>query len=64
MQHILSIKGDVTWSRCRDKGNRMIRGMQASDFAAAVEKLVGARLGTIVARKPAIVFRANANGTG
>ena len=64
MQHILSLKGDVTWSRCRDKGNRMIRGMQASDFAAAVEKLVEAGLGTIVKEKPAVVFRAGTNGTG
>ena len=64
MQHILSLKGDVAWSRCRDKGNRMIREMQASDFAAAVEKLVEAGLGTIVKEKPAIVFRSSTNGTG
>ena len=64
MQHILSIKGDVTWSLCRDKGNRMIRGMKASDFAAAVEQLVEAGLGTIVKEKPAVVFRARANNTG
>ena len=64
MQHILSIKGDVNWSRCRDKGNRMIRGMQAYDFAAAVEKLVEAGLGTIVKEKPAVVFRAGTSGTG
>lgn len=64
MQHILSIKGDVSWSRCRDKGNRMIRGMQAPDCAAAVEQLVEAGLGTIVKEKPAVVFRAGAKGTG
>ena len=58
MQHILSIKGDVTWSRCRDKGNRVIRKMKASDFAAAAEQLVKAGLGSIVERKPSIVFRA------
>lgn len=62
-QHILSLKGDVTWSRCRDKGNEMIRGMQAFDFAAAVEQLVEEGLGTIVKEKPAVVFRAGANNT-
>ena len=64
MQHILSIKGDVTWSRCRDKGNRTIRGMKASDLAAAVRQLAGAGLGTIVKEKPAVVFRSSTNGTG
>lgn len=58
MQHILSINGDVTWTRCRDKGNRMIRKMKASDFAAAAEQWVEAGLGSIVERKPSIVFRA------
>jgi len=48
----------VTWSRCRDKGNRVIRKMKASDFAAAAEQLVKAGLGSIVERKPSIVFRA------
>ena len=64
MQHILSIKGDVTWSCCRDKDGRMIRKMKASDFAAAVEQLVEAGLGTIVREKPAVVFRPCTNGTG
>ena len=64
MQHILSFKGDVTWSRCRDKGGRIIRKMKASDFAAAVEQLVEAGLGPIVREKSAVVFRSRINGTG
>ena len=64
MQHILSLKGDVSWSRCRDKGGRVIRRMKSSDFAAAVAQLVEAGLGTIVKEKPAIVFRSSTNGTG
>ena len=64
MQHILSIKGDVTWSRCRDKGNRAIRGMQAADFAAAVKALVDAGQGTVVEGRSSLVFRAIRNDTG
>ena len=63
MQHILSINGDVTWSRCRDKGNRMIRKLKAADFAAAVEQLVEAGLGTIVEGTSALAFRSGTNDT-
>ncbi len=63
MQHILSISGDVTWTRCRDRGNRMIRKMKASDFAAAVMALVDAGQGTTVEGTSSLVFRANRNGT-
>ena len=62
MQHIPSINGDVTWRRCTDKGNRMIRAMKSSDFAAAAEQWVEAGLGSIVERKPSIVFRAGSTG--
>ena len=64
MQHILSINGDVTWSRCRDKGNRAIRGMQAADFAAAVKALVDPGQGTVVEGKSSLGFLANRNDTG
>ena len=64
IQHILSIKGDVTWSRCRDKGNRAIRAMKSADFAAAVKALVDAGQGTVVEGKSSLVFRAHRNDTG
>ena len=64
MQHILSLKGDVTWTRCRDKGNRAIRGMQAADFAAAVKALVDAGQGTVLEGRSSLVFRAIRNDTG
>ena len=64
IQHILSIKGDVTWSRCRNKGNREVRAMKSADFAAAVKALVDPGQGTVVEGKSSLGFLANRNDTG
>ena len=63
MQHILTIKGDVDWTKCRNKGGRAIRAMKAADFAAAVRVLEESGLGTVIENKNKIVFRSSTSDT-
>ena len=58
IQHILSMKGEVNWTRCKAEGNRAIRDLKAADFKAATQVLVQEGLGTIIEMRPSVVFRA------
>ena len=59
MQHILLMRGEVNWTRCRAEGNRAIRDLKVADFKAATQALEQEGLGKIIQMHPSVVFRAD-----